>query len=172
MPAVTLRLGPCWRRGRGRGMAGVECARFPTVVRHPLSAGFAVLPPVPLPPSTPAMPLSLWERGVAVSLSKSESLSALPPLFRRRGALAASSLDLQQMTPTDAVGSSRGKGRNRKEGPRGVERVPAGLSRSVNRRAPVRRFASALRVTARRPAGGPFLPAVRHRSPSPFLGQE
>ena len=170
--AVTLRLVPCWRRGRARGMAGVEDARSATQVRHPLSAGFAGPAPLPLPSSTPAMPLSLWGGGVAVSLSIVESLTAPRPLFMWRKGRPASSLDLQQMRTTGQVKSSTRHARNQKAGPRGVERVPAGLSRAVNRRAPVRRFASALRVTARRPAGGPLSAAVRRRGLSSLLGQE
>lgn len=168
---VTLRLIPGWRRGRARGMAGVERVRVPTQDRPPLSAGFAVPAPGLLPPSTPAMPLALWERGVAERISIVDILIRLPPLFRRREGLAASSLDLQQMISTGQVGSCERHTRNQKAGPRGVERVPAGLSRAVNRRAPVRRFASALRVTARRPAGGPLSAAVRRRGLSPLFGQ-
>jgi len=152
MPALTLRLVPRWREGRGKGMAGVEDVRVPTVVQAPLSAGFPVLPPVLLPSSTPAMPFPLWGEGVAVSLCIGQSLSALPPSVHRREAPAASSLDLQQMISPEARGSYRGHGSNQKAGPGRVSIVTPGLSRAVNRLAPVLHSVAPLRVTARRPA--------------------
>jgi len=162
MAAITLRLVvPC----RGRGvvcLAGVEDGRGPLLGFAPPIRGFAPLAPGPLPSSTPAKqttPCGVCEaerssRGV-VGGGSSRRCSLCSPA-------TASSLDLQQMTPTDARDRFQSQARNQKGGPRGVDSLPGRLRRAVNRQAPVLRFASAFQVTARRPPGGPLLPSVRH----------
>jgi len=152
---ATLRFHASCGRGGGRGMAGVERLRSKTLVPLVFVRARGVPSPGPLRRSTPAMPLPPCGRGVAESLSECESLSAVSPLNDFPTRAEASSLDTEEMISTKSIGRAVSQAQRRAPSRASFSSLPSGSIAPSSLVPRLLRFASAQRVTGRRPAGGP-----------------
>jgi len=155
---------PAFQAGGVEFRAGAEARTSTPLSPTILFRGWSPFPPFPVRPSAPARNSTPSGEFGAEYYSIVECRDPKDEPRAVRWPASRSSLVLQQINSTEPRAGPIFSRKPTRSGPPGVLRLPAGLRRVVNRQAPVLRFAPALRVTARRPAGGPAVPGGWHRS--------
>lgn len=165
MRAGSLRCGPRCARVGSEASAGVE--RRPSL-RGPRYLGTAipsVTPPGPGRRSTPALASPPSGEAGAGYISIVDIYPALPASRARGSRPLASSLDPRQMISTDRLAQTSNPASPRVPSRPGFPSLPPGAAAPSSLVPRLLRFASPLRVTGRRPAGGPGKPGADRRSP-------